>query len=278
MSISTFASLKTKIRKPTQVLDFTKSGTWASGFHKNSAWLSVGTYAPGVAPTTAAVPTSATAGALGQKNKSGGATQRAVLSKLQQILTGTTSAVTNGYVMVVDRLSHQGGLSGTTTGAQTTNLPTAALTRFTNGINVWAGLEIYTTVGGSGSTVSASYTNSAGTNGRTTQACLFGQASFNSAPAVVVLNTASGDKGVKSVESVTLSGSTGTAGNFGVTLFKTLALVPTTTAGPLAKDWGPLPGMGPIMEIPDDACIQFLLYGGGQSAVTLLSTMTFFED
>ena len=83
-------------------------------------------------------------------------------------------------------------------------------------------------------TVTASYTNQAGTSGRTTTSVNFwsgglGQATVPpTANQVQFLPLQSGDYGVRAVASVTLSASTLTAGNFGVFLFKPLA---TTTRG-----------------------------------------------
>lgn len=140
-----------------------------------------------------------------------------------------SSPGTQGTLFLIDRLSHQGGLNGTITTAQTTNLPTAALTRYTDGIGVFIGLSIYNAVGTTATTVTASYTNQDNASGQTTSAQAFGgsaTSSGNSAsPRIVILPLANGDRGVKSVESVTLSGTTGTIGNFGVVLFKILAAI-----------------------------------------------------
>jgi hypothetical protein len=137
----------------------------------------------------------------------------------------TNSAGATGVYFIVDRLSHQGGLGAVTTSTQTTNLPTAALTRYTDGVGVMIGLTIYTTIGGTASTITASYTNQAGVSGRTTAVQAIGGTGNNTAPRMIFLPLAAGDTGVRSVESVTLAASTGTAGNFGVTLFKILGAV-----------------------------------------------------
>ena len=71
----------------------------------------------GAAPAASAVPTNATNGSLGQTNPAGGA---------QKFLTGSgCSFNANCGIFVYDRLVHSGGLSGVTTTAQTTNLPTS---------------------------------------------------------------------------------------------------------------------------------------------------------
>lgn len=141
-------------------------------------------------------------------------------------------------LLIVDRLSHQGSLSGTTTGAQTTNLPTAALTRYTSGEGVHAALTIWNALGTNTTTVTASYTNQAGTSGQTTPAIAFTSGTGNGAPGMLhPLPLQEGDTGVRSVESVTLSGSTGSAGNFGVVLYKPLALIYSPLGKEFDVDW-----------------------------------------
>ena len=76
--------------------------------------------------------------------------------------------------IMIDLLNISGGLSGTVTTPQTTNLPTAALTRYTSGEGVMAGIIIFSTVGTTSTTITISYTNQAGTSGRTSTATSFG--------------------------------------------------------------------------------------------------------
>ena len=135
------------------------------------------------------------------------------------------TAGAKGIYFIIDRLSHQGGLDGTSIVAQTTNLPTAALTRYTDGVGVMIGLTIYATIGATGTTVTASYTNQAGTSGKTTVAQAIGASTANAATRMIILPLAAGDTGARSVESVTLAATTGTIGNFGVTLFKILGVI-----------------------------------------------------
>lgn len=159
------------------------------------------------------------------------------------------TAGANGTYFIIDRLSHTGGLDGTLTTAQTTNLPTAALTRFTSGVGVMIGLTIYTTIGTTATTVTASYTNQAGTSGRTTLANAFGGSSTNSATRLIILPLQAGDTGARSVESVTLAGSTGIVGNFGVTLFKILGTVCVENAQGIS--WNDIISGGFIGGIPE---------------------------
>jgi hypothetical protein len=143
-------------------------------------------------------------------------------------------------VILADRLVHTDGLSGTVTTAQTTNLPTTALTRYTSGVGVLAALEIYGALGATATTFTCSYTNSGGTSGRTSPAYPIGSTTYNQVGRFLIMPMQAGDVGVKSVESVTVLASTLTAGNFGVTLFKPLYahFDPFTFAqGPVVQDF-----------------------------------------
>lgn len=171
--------------------------------------------------------------------------------------TGGTAAVT---LVAVDLLNVSGGLSGIVTTEQTTNLPTAALTRHTGGDGVFIGLVVYTTPGSTATTVTVRYTNQAGTANRVSTATSFGGTSFREVGRVIQVPLAAGDTGVRSVEGVTLAATTGTAGNFGVCLFKPLAtfcLENTTGTMPIdAVSSGGL--VGSMAEFDDDACLTFM--------------------
>lgn len=188
------------------------------------------------APTTAAVCTNATDGSLKQTTSATGAKKR--------LLSIAMCGLVAGSVVVYDRLSHQGGLSATTTGAQTTNLPTAALTRYTTGEGVEAWIDIYTQIGTTGTTATASYTDQGGTSGNTSPAFTFGATNAREAQRQLPIAYAVGDSGVRAVANVNVVATTGTAGAFGVTL-----------AYPLITINLPLPGVG--------ALISFIEASGG---------------
>jgi hypothetical protein len=150
-------------------------------------------------------------------------------------------------------------LSGTVTTAQTTNLPTAALTRYTSGVGVMASLEITTAVGTTATTATVSYTNSAGVAGRTSPAVTFGGTNDRQASQVQLVPLQAGDVGVRSVESVTLAASTGTAGAFGVTLFRPLAALPWFELNDEGMPYDMVKHLGCFFEpIQSDACIVVL--------------------
>jgi len=184
------------------------------------------------------------------------------------------SAGARGTYFIIDRLSHQGGLDGTAITAQTTNLPTAALTRYTDGVGVIAALTIYTAIGATGTTVTASYTNQAGTPGKTTVAQAIGASTVNAGTRMVILPLAAGDAGVRSVESVTLTATTGTIGNFGVTLFKILGVICVYDTQSLFVGDIITGGLaGGIPEIKDDAHISLLFVGDATSSSGAISLL-----
>jgi len=161
-------------------------------------------------------------------------------------------------------------LSGTVTTAQTTNLPTAALTRFTSGEGVMIGLCIWSNIGGTATTVTVSYTNQAGTPGQISTATQIGGNNIaNLNGRIILIPLAAGDTGVRSVESVTLAGTTGTAGNIGVCLFKSLAIMAMNDwQGAHAIDAISTGGfVGALAEVHPDACLSVFGIGNVSQAV-----------
>lgn len=135
---------------------------------------------------------------------------------------GVASAV--GHVMLMDWLWVQSGITVTTTTAQTINsvaFPARDVNGTVNGRGCEIGIYASAAVGNAGivTTITASYTNSAGTAGRT--------ATLASWPATPVVGTlafmqlAAGDDGVQSIQSITL-GTTLTSGTINVFLSRTL--------------------------------------------------------
>ena len=181
-----------------------------------------------------------------------------------QILGGrfNTSNLAGATVVAIDLLNVSGGLSGTITTEQTTNLPTAPLTRHTGGNGVMIGLVIYTTGGTTATTISVRYTNQAGTANRTSTVTSFGGTGFREAARLIMIPLAAGDTGVRSVEGVTLTATTGTAGNFGVCLFKPLLTFSLdSTTGTMPIDAVSSGGMiGSMAEFDDDACLTFMAF------------------
>lgn len=272
MSIATLAAYTQNITYPRQTATFQKASLTTVAGLVYSTWTIAGMPAAGSAPTTAVVPDRTTTGALGQNNSSG--TQRLLRSMFSVSGAGT------GHAIICDRLSHQGGLDATVTSAQTTNLPTAALTRQTGGVGVQIGLEVYTTIGNTATTVTCSYTNSAGAAAQTSIAQTFGGTNYRLVNRMIQIPIAAGDVGVKAVASVTVLATTATAGNFGVTLFKPVISIPlgfTANYATACDDDGVFNG-GWMPTIDDGACLFALIMSSSATAGSLQGNLMISED
>ncbi len=175
------------------------------------------------------------------------------------VTDGRLDSTVKQTLILCDRVSYQGGLSGTTTGEQTTNLPTAALTRYTDGVGVMAGITIYTQIGATATTFTIRYTNQAGTGSRVSKAVTIGGTNFREAGLIIPIPLADGDTGITSVQGVTLLATTGTIGSFGVTLFKPLLMLNLDTST-LSEDFNFLANNlhGGFPEIVDNSCLFFI--------------------
>ena len=210
-----------------------------------SLWTAAGLPAAGANPASLAmvIPTRATAGALPFVNPATGLSYISKISSSQQTI---------GTLILYDRIAHSSGLNGTLTTAQAVN--GAALTRHTTGEDVELFLEVYATTGATASSVTISYTNSAGVAGRTTPAIAMQVTPV--AGQMLPIPLQAGDTGIRSVQSVTLSASTATAGNFGITLVKRIAEIPITVAGTgVVLD----PFALGFPKIEDNACLSFMV-------------------
>lgn len=198
-----------------------------------STWMTDGgSPGAGAAPGAVAVPTSATLGAIPLTNASGGRDKRLIAAAFGWSNASSPAGDYMTDILLYDRLLHQSNLSGTTTGAQNVQSGSGVtLTRHTAGAGNEIWIEIYgTAIGGTPQTVTCSYTNQAGTSGRTTLAVPIGASAATTALKSIMevarLPLQAGDTGVRSVETLTLSGSTGTAGVMGVTIANRLAHIP----------------------------------------------------
>ena len=125
-------------------------------------------------------------------------------------------------------------------------------------------------MGATGTTVTASYTNQAGTAGQTTVATVFGGTNFQLASQLLELPLAAGDSGVRAVANVNLVATTGTAGNFGVTLAKVLLAIPVFGQGiPDLNEWDSMLQLGGCApEILSDACLFWVFHSNTSSTGT----------
>ena len=202
----------------------------------------------GAVPTAAEATTRNTVGALKQNNASGG--RELYLLGIE----GWASLV--GSIVLYDRLAHIGGLSGTVTTAQTVNLTSTRYNTQATCDGVKIAVEIYTQIGATATTITASYTNQDGVSGRTTQAVVFGGAGNRETERLQFLPLQADDVGVLSVQSVTLTATTGTAGNFGVTLVKDLVMATCSVASTgFQRDC--VTGLPSLPKVMADACLAW---------------------
>ena len=232
------------------------SKTIHTGGSTGLVYISYWTQAPGggSTPSTSAALDNTTTGALFRfVNASSDALY--CVSESLSTTVAESSSMEAGTFLLMDRLVHQGGLDATLTSAQTTNLPTAALpSRATGGQGVMAFLEVYALIGTTSTTVTVSYTNQAGTAGRTSIDIGFGaNTPGRGAGTLFPISLMDGDTGVRSVESVTLAATTGTAGNFGVVLAKPIAML--KAPGPYEnKRAMNFLHCGNVWSLPNNAC------------------------
>lgn len=183
----------------------------------------------------------------------------------------TSGTAVRSIIWLADFLVQSGGMSGTVTTEQTTGLPTVALSRYTNGDGVMAALIVYASLGSTATTATLNYTNQSGTAGRTSQPVVVPASA--AARGISVFCLQDGDTGVRSVEGLTLAGSTGTAGNFGVLLFKPIAMLGGTCAEGI--DRAPTREMllsgGAIAEILQGACLSALFSFVASSGTPVLT-------
>ena len=150
----------------------------------------------------------------------------------QYIAKMSASASAIGQLILMDRLSHMGGLSGVLATAQTVNLDIATAASQgrcgADGTGVLWCLEWYTDTGATAVTATITYTNQDNVTGRTTTVAL---AATRRASLLLPILPNSSDLRIKSIQSVQLSATTGTAGSFGVTAMARQVEVPLPVAG-----------------------------------------------
>jgi hypothetical protein len=276
MAISNETAYDSLLTQPFMRMRLSKNALTTVAGRSFSSWLQGGSPAAGSAPTTAAAPTNATAGALLDAN---GQFFNGTNMRLLKTITDMAITSPGAMITICDRVGHQGGLSATVTTAQSTNLPTAALTRYTSGVGVQVGLEIYTVIGTTGTTVSCSYTDQSSGAGNASPLATFGNTGFREASRIITLPLAVGDTGVKSVENVTVTASTLTAGNFGVTLYYPLVHIPVDDVLALKGYADALHGFGTwFPQIQSSACLFMIYHTLGTTTGVVQGDLLICED
>lgn len=219
MTISTRDELyDAMINRPSRLVIDKASLSNAAANQRHSLWRATGQPGQGAIPTAAAVCDMASPGAL--QFDVAGAGENSVLGILEASCTNATTSLE-----MHDRLMHMGGLVGNVTTAQTVALDLSASLGTSNlaervgadyGDVMWW-LEWYTDTGATVSVATVNVTYDDGTTGNLNTVSL---AATRRATFMQPLNSlipAGVDKRIRGVNTVQLSASTGTAGNFGVT-------------------------------------------------------------
>lgn len=142
----------------------------------------------------------------------------------------TAAATIAGRVLLLDRIWHNGGFTITSTAAQSITSPTWPSrcptsgtddTPATTGYGVLLAVEVSAATGAGTPTITISYTNSAGTAGRTATNIIATVAS-SAIGATYFIGLQAGDVGVRSVQSLTLS-ATWTSGTINLVAYRILA-------------------------------------------------------
>jgi hypothetical protein len=178
------------------------------------------------------------------------------------------SSANGGSIILADRLWHNSGIVVTTTTAQTINSvawPARDKNGATLGEGVYIGLEVSTATGAGASVISISYTNSAGTAGRTGTAIPL-YAATSVAGSFYIFGLQAGDTGVRSVQTYTSTVSM-TSGVVHLVAFRYLSVLPLVAAAvPSISDavTGGLPR-------EYDTTVPFLLYQPQATTTTQLT-------
>jgi hypothetical protein len=148
--------------------------------------------------------------------------------------------------------------------------------RYTNGVGVRAFLVVTATTGATAHNIAMSYTNTASTAGRAlpvTVACTAsaivphithsGTAANNYG---AFLPLASGDTGIKSVETVTISAASG-AGTAALVLARPLLTLPITTVS-IAAERDLINQLPSLPRVVDGACLTWLYFAGAATAAS----------
>lgn len=191
------------------------------------------------------------------------------VSAITAVATGVPA-----QLMLVDLQGYYPGINMNVATSQTlVGTPTL---RYANGAGVRAYLVTNTTTGATAHNLSVSYTNQAGTSGRTLPVAVSCTAS-SIAPHISHSGTAannygpflpldSGDTGIRSVQSVQLSAASG-AGTASLVLARPLLTLPLTAAG-VASERDLLNQLPSLPKIEDGACLVWLYFSGAATAAS----------
>lgn len=246
------------------------SNVVATQFH--SLWRATGQPGQGGIPTTAATCDNTLTGALSFNQQTSPATS--YLGILEAMCSNASTTLE-----IHDRLMQMGGLSGTDTTAQTANLDLHANIATDNLVarlgdsnysDVQWWLEWFTDTGASVVNATVNVTYNDGTSG---DLAVISLAATRRASLMIPLNglipAAAAGKFIRDVNTVLLSATTGTAGNFGVTAtrYRGASYMPVANAR-FKERWDDLG----IPEIPNESCLFAIVVPGSTTTGSVRAT------
>lgn len=230
-------------------------------------WRATGIPAQGGIPAAAALCTNATLGTVQFAQQTAPATS--YIGKIDFI--GGNNAQT---VEVHDRLAHMGGLVLNVTTAQTvTGMDLLTLAPSADRIgdptygDVQWWLEVYADGGATASNATINVTFDDGSTGNLNTLAVGGTIRIGNRFSLDALRTtAQQARNIRGVNSVTLSASTGTAGNFGFTATRPRMSSPMYVANMVKENNWSDTG---LPEVPNGACLEFMILPSTTSSGTL---------
>lgn len=265
MTITTVQELEKAYESDYSDVLVSKAGVLnAGGANYVSLWTSTGIPLAGSAPGGVGVGpvicSTATTGAMPFKQQT--STRKSYIAEVQYTTGLAAGIATSNVFEIHDRLAHISGISGTSVSSQITAFDFASLTlsnmsaRIGNAdysdIQWW--LEWYASTGATASNATMAAVYNDGSSSNLTALPIGGTAiqagrmiSLNS-----LIPTADQGKFIRGINSVTLSASTGVAGNFGITATRYRCSVYTRTAlKPTRSIWQYLA----LPEVYNDSCL-----------------------
>lgn len=244
MTISTFDGIVNALGNNSSRLIIDKaslSNAVAGAYY--SLWRATGQPGQGAIPTTAATCNNALTGAMNFTQQTSPATSYG----------GWANAVCSNNAVTIeihDRLMHMGGMVGNVTTSQTVNLDLNGVTADnmvervgdTNFSDVQWWMEWYTDTGATASNATINVTYNDGTSGDLTVVAVGGTVrAGRMIPLNSLIPAAAAGKYIRDVNTVILSASTATAGNFGFTATRPRMTMPLNIANKMEIfDWAAL--------------------------------------
>lgn len=186
----------------------------------------------------------------------------------------TTSVA--GTLILVDRIADTGALTTTAGGTCTLTMPGGGWARSTSGVGVMASVESLTGTPTAGTVVTMTYTNTASVGSRVS-----GSATSVAGTHRVVgtsgpfINLQSGDLGIKSIESLSIT--TATALNIALVVYKPVLMIPCVTANYYAeRDMVIQTPKLPKLDVAADktACLQWVFLTNASTTPIIVGSVS----